>query len=138
MNDNLYFIASLKHTNKHHEHITFWGRVERGYTPVLGANAGKYVFGYAVDLNDGLDCLAVPVSVVKQLLSPEPYFRPDAPQRFYDQRGPVVDNTRANWNRMIAMSLPRTHIVKPKPEVFRGTRRSSPTSPLRHEGAPDA
>ena len=120
----LYFIASLKHTNKYHEHITFWGRMERGYTPVIGENAGQYVYGYAVDLNDGVDCLAVPVSVVKQLLAAEPYYRPHEPARFYDQRGPVVDNTRANWNRLIAMSLPRTNADKPKPEVFRGTRRS--------------
>lgn len=120
----LYFIASLKHTNKHHEHITWWGRMERGYTPVLGPNAGKYVYGYAVALNDGLDFLAVPVPVVNRLRSPEPYFRPGNPARFYDQRGPVVDNTRANWNRLIAASLPLLAGVKPKPEVFRGTRRS--------------
>jgi hypothetical protein len=120
----LYYIASLKHTSKGHEHITFWGRMERGYTPVVGAHAGQYVYGYAVDLNDGFDCLAVPVSAVKQLLSPEPYYRPEAPAKFYDQRGPVVDNTRANWDRLIAMSLARRNAIKPKPEVFRGTRRS--------------
>lgn len=121
---SLYLIASLKHTNKRHEHITFWGRMERGYTPVIGASVGHYVYGYAVDLNDGIDCLAVPASAVEQLVSSEPYFRPEAPARFYDQRGPVVDNTRANWNRLIAVSLPRSSSVTPKPEVFRGTRRS--------------
>lgn len=134
MSDNLYLIASLKHTHKHHEHIVWWGRMSRGYTPVVGANAGQYVYGYAVDLNDALDYIAVPVSAVERLLSPEPYFRPERPTRFYDQRGPVVDNTRANWNRLIAASLPRTVGGKPKPEVFRGTRRSFANSPAQNEG----
>jgi hypothetical protein len=117
-----YYIASLKHTHKGHEHIVWWQRNECGYTPVLGDYCGRYVFGYADDLNDGRSYIAVPVEVVEALASPEPCYRPGA--RFYDQRGPVVDNTRANWNRLIADSLPRKHAVKVKPEVFRGTRRA--------------
>lgn len=115
-----FFIASLKHTAKGHEHIVWWQRMECGYTPVLGDYAGRYVFGYAVDLNDGLNCIAVPVSAVLELASPEPYYKPGC--RLYDQRGPVVDNTRANWNRLIAASLGpgRTWIPRPKP--FRGHR----------------
>jgi len=119
-----YLIASLKHTCRDDEHIRWWGRMERGYTPVVGDSAGRYVYGYAVSLNDGLDCLAVPVSLVTQLLSPEPYFRPESPARFYDQRGPVVDNTHANWNALIAGALSFGRICKPKPEVFRGRRRA--------------
>lgn len=42
-----YLIASLKHTNKCHEHITFWGRFNRGYTPVVGAYAGRYCYEHA-------------------------------------------------------------------------------------------
>lgn len=48
-----YYIASLKHTNRYHEHITWWGRMGCGYTPVLGDRCGQYVYGYAVALNDG-------------------------------------------------------------------------------------
>jgi hypothetical protein len=118
-----YYIASLKHTHKGHEHIVWWQRNECGYTPVLGDYCGRYVFGYAVDLNDGLSYIAVPVGVVDALSKPEPYYKPGA--RFYDQRGPVVDNTRANWNRLIAASLkPGRSSTKVKPEVFRGKQRS--------------
>lgn len=120
-----FFIASLKHTNKHDEHITFWGRFHCGYTPVIGQYAGRYCFGEAVDLNDGRDYIAVPAHVVEKLLSPEPYYRPGSPQRWYDQRGPVVENTRANWNRLIAGSIKDgRHAEKVKVTPFRGQRQS--------------
>jgi hypothetical protein len=130
----LYMIASLKHTHRGHEHIVWWQRNECGYTPVLGDYCGRYVFGYADDLNDGRSYIAVPVDVVESLASPEPYYKPKA--RFYDQRGPVVDNTRANWNRLIAASLSRRFAVKVKPEVFRGTRQAikAKAAASMHEG----
>ncbi|AMM23025.1 hypothetical protein [Variovorax sp. PAMC 28711] len=120
-----YFIASLKHTSKGHEHITFWASNHRGYALAL-PRFGRYCFGEAVSLNDGLDCIAVPAEAIEPLLSPEPHFRNGfgVAARFYDTPGPVIDNTRANWNRLIAASLPRSMPVKPKPEVFRKTRRS--------------
>lgn len=124
MGENTYYIASLKHTSKSCEHITWWGRMSSGYTPVLGEYVGRYVYGYAVDLNDGWDCIAVPASAVEPLMSTEPYYRPERPARFYDQRGPVVLNSRANWNRLIAGSLQFGRHYKPKPEVFRGRMRS--------------
>lgn len=119
-----YYIASLKHTNRSHEHIAWWGPEWRGYTPVVGDRIGEYDEATAAKLNDGEDCLAIPVEAVKALLSPEPYWKPGA--RFYDQPGPVVDNTRHNWNALIAASLKagRKEDAKPRPEVFRGTRRS--------------
>ena len=119
-----YYIASLKHTNRQHEHIVWWGRMERGYTPVIGDHIGAYVYGEALGLNDGFDCLAVSVDAVMAMQSPEPHFRPEQPQRFYDQRGPVVDNSRSNWNRLIAASLKFGRVYAPKPEVFRGRRAS--------------
>lgn len=117
-----YYIASLKHTGKHDEHITWWGKAHRGYTPVIGDYVGEYELAEALKLNDGMDCLAVPVAAVKALLSPEPYWKPTA--RFYDQCGPVVDNRRAVWNRLVEASLQDGRQFKPKPVVFRGTRRS--------------
>jgi hypothetical protein len=119
-----YYIASLKHTNKGCEHITFWGVNWCGYTPVVGDRIGEYAEGDAAKLNDGEDYIAVPVEAVKALLSPEPYWKPGA--RFYDQRGPVVDNSRKNWNAMIKASMKagRPEGVKVKPEPFRGKRRS--------------
>ena len=117
-----YYIASLKHTHRDHEHITFWGPDWRGYTPVVGERIGTYSEEDAAKLNDGFDHIAVPIESVKALLSPEPYWKPGA--RFYDQRGPVVDNTRAIWSVLIAARLPSDSQHKPKPEPFRGQRRS--------------
>lgn len=117
-----FYIASLKHTNKRHEHITWWGKDHRGYTPVVGASIGEYVPEEAASLNDGVDYIAVPVAAVRTLLSPEPYYRQHAPARFYDQDGPVVDNSRSNWNRLIELSMKREGSTKPKPETHRGTR----------------
>lgn len=124
----LFIIASLKHTNKGHEHITFWGKDCCGYVlAVTDDRVGKYSEQEAQrHLNDGIDCLAVPVVAVTDLLSPRPYYAGSTGKArpFYDIDGPVVDNTRANWNRLIAASLPRNSIAKPKPEVFKGRRRS--------------
>ena len=122
--DERFYIASLKHTNKGHEHITWWAKNHCGYTPVVGANIGEYTLEEARDLNDGKSYIAIRISAVRRLLSTEPYFRPANPARFYDQRGPVVDNSRANWDRLIVESLDLGRVRKPKPEVFRGTRRS--------------
>jgi hypothetical protein len=124
-----FLIASLKHTHKGHEHITFWGPNYRGYVlaitdDLVGRYTAKFVAADA-HLNDGQSCIAVPEEEVKKLLSPTPHYSCQGVARpFYDIAGPVVDNTRANWNRLIAASLPRTNGVKPKPEVFRGMRRS--------------
>ena len=120
-----YYIASLKHTHTHHEHVTFWGPNRSGYTPVFGPYMGQYDLFDAVDLNDGMDYIAVPIEAVEALQAPEPYYKPGA--RFYDQRGPVVENTRANWNAMIAASIQSGREHKPKPEVFRGKRRATLT-----------
>lgn len=122
-----FYIASLKHTNKGHEHITFWGPDCCGYRLVIAEGTGRYSLDEAMRLNNGIDYIAVPVEAVKELLSPEPYFRNyvGVAARVYDTPGPVVDNTRANWNRLIANSLKDGRTAeKVKPEPFRGTRRS--------------
>jgi hypothetical protein len=114
-------IASLKHTHKHHEHIVFWGPNHCGYTPVL-EQAGHYGDFDSHKLNDGESYIAVPFDAVLALAVPTPFYKPGA--QFYDVAGPVVDNTRANWNALLAASLPAGRVVpKPKPEVFRGKRR---------------
>lgn len=125
-----YLIASLKHTSKSHEHITFWGPDYHGYVlTITDGHVGRYTAEFIAQdghLNDGECCIAVPEEAVNALLSPEPYFRNSRgiALRFYDTRGPVVDNTRANWNRLVAASMAEGRRQKPKPEVFRGTRRS--------------
>lgn len=122
-----FYIASLKHTHKTDEHITFWAALHRGYTPVFGSRIGRYCFGEAVSLNDGESYIAIPTEAVDSMLQPEPYFRTYKCEnaKFYDQHGPVLDNTRANWDALIAASLqPGRRVAKVKPEVFRGLRRS--------------
>lgn len=123
---DLYYIASLKHTTRDHEHITFWGPDWRGYTPVVGPNIGAYPLAEAIKLNDGESCLAVPVDAVGALLSPTPYFRNGfgVAARFFDQAGPVVDNTKENWTKLIAASLAEGRAHKPKPETHTKRRRS--------------
>lgn len=124
MDTPTYYIASLKHTQNHHEHIIWWGPDWCGYTPVVGPNIGAYSADVAAKLNDGEDCIAVPVTVVKALLSPEPYYKPGA--RFYDQPGPVVNNARVVWNALLAARLDagRNPLAKSKPTPFRGKRRT--------------
>jgi hypothetical protein len=124
MSEQRYYIASIKHTGKEHEHIAWWGRDHRGYTPVVGEYIGAYTIEDARKLNDGYDCIAVPVESVLRCLSPEPYFRPQNPARFYDQRGPVVENSRARWKELVIASLGEGRTYVPKPEVFRGKRRA--------------
>jgi hypothetical protein len=125
-----FVIASLKHTNKGHEHITFWGPDYRGYVLVVkdghvGTYSAEFIAKDGGHLNDGESCIAVPVEAVKALVSPQPYFAcGGTAARFYDTPGPVVNNTRDNWNVLIAASMKEHRRVKPKPEVFRGQRRS--------------
>ena len=124
-----YLIASLKHTSRHHEHITFWGPDWCGYVlAITDERVGKYPEAEVQSglLNDGVDCLAVPEDAVKALLVSTPFYANSqgVDRQFYDIAGPVVNNTRDNWNKLIAASLPRASGIKPKPEVFRGKRRS--------------
>ena len=121
-----FFIASLKHTNKGHEHIVWWAKDSNGYTPVFGDQVGRYGIAEADELNDGVSCLAVPVEAVEALLTAEPYYmleRGDEAHRFYDQRGRVVDNTKANWQALIDAS-PTRRTPKPKFHAHNGARRS--------------
>ena len=126
-------IASLVHTCKHHEHIIFWSADWKGYTPVAG-NAGRYDDEVALRrLNDGLVSIAVPEAVVMALSVPTPMSY--AGRQFYNVAGPVIDNTRANWDALIAGSLlgGRREGVKPKvgrDQLFRGRRNAIPAPRL--------
>lgn len=125
----MYIIASLKHTGKYDEHITFWGPDYRGYVVIIkDGHVGEYsaeLINKDGVLNNGVDCIAVPYGAVKTLLSPQPYYAcGGTAARFYDTPGPVVDNTRANWDRLIEAAMPRTSTTKVKPQIFKGTRRS--------------
>lgn len=126
-----YFIASLIHTQREHEHITFWRAEWNGYTPVLGEQVGEYEEDQALELNDGHDSIAVPVDAVRAIQSPEPCYKSGA--RFYADPGPVVENNRTNWNRLFAARLAkgRKEMIQPEPEVFRGPRTAIPCNDSR-------
>lgn len=128
-----YYIASIKHTNRYHEHITWWGPDSCGYTPVVGDRIGEYDADFAREHNTGMDYIAVPVEAVQALLSAEPEYKPGA--RFYDQRGPVVENTRENWQALIAASMIEGRYSKPKPVVFTGKWRVINRVPFRPPAA---
>lgn len=124
----MYIIASIKHTSREHAHITFWGPESRSYILALAdGRVGTYTAEEVCKggLNDGRDCIAIPFDAVMALRTPTPFFklRNGRVCRFYDVEGPVVDNTRANWDRLIAASLPRPEGFKPRPQVFRGKPR---------------
>ena len=120
--ENVYYIASICNTQNHHEHIMFWGKGRCGYYIVISDHMGQYDEAQAATLNDGVLYIAVPVSAVIAIQSPEPYYKPGA--RFYDARGPVVENTRKNWNALIKASMKDGRQREPKPNVFRGKRRA--------------
>lgn len=120
-----FYIASLKHTAKGHEHIVWWQKNQCGYTPVLGEYVGRYDEAEAATLNDGQSCIAVPVDVVDILARPEPHLLRRPEHRFYDQRGPVVNNTRANWNILIAASMVEGRHHRPRPAPFNQRREST-------------
>ena len=130
---SMFYIASLKHTGKDHEHITFWGVDHRGYTPVVGDHCGQYTLEEAAKLNDGVDYIAVPVATVQALLSPEPYFKTykGENQKFYDQHGPVALNASGTWSSLIAASLFHDQRKKKvrKPAAFTRTPRSFALAP---------
>lgn len=119
-----FYIASLKNTTCHREHILFYGPNWTGYTVVIGDITGEYGEEMARRMNDGEDTIAVPAEIVRTLISPQPFIQ--SGQAFYDQAGPVVRNCRANWNVMLKarMSPVQGDIAQPKPKVFRGTARS--------------
>lgn len=124
----LYVIASVKNTERENAHISFWGPNSRGYILALAeGRVGTYTAEQVRKggMNDGLDCIAVPFEAVLALRTPTPFYRRRDGQayQFYDVAGPVVENTRANWDRLIAASLPRPAGEKPRPKIFRGKQR---------------
>lgn len=124
-----YVIVSVKNTERENAHISFWGPNSRGYILALAeGRVGTYTAEQVRKggLNDGLDCIAVPFDVVMALRTPTPFYKRRDGQacQFYDVAGPVVENTRANWDRLIAASLPRPAGDRPRPKIFRGLRRS--------------
>lgn len=123
MTQQMYYLASLKHTSKKHEHITFWGKNHAGYTPVIGDYIGAYTWDEAIKISDGVDTIAFPVELASVLGVPEP--RMTNGKKFYDQVGHCILNDELSWafimQHKLVMREPKNKI---KPEYFRGKRRT--------------
>lgn len=105
-----FYIASVKHTHKAHDYITFWRPEDKGYAWPLSWS-GKYNEEQVAEgrawYHNGEDSIAVPVQVVEKLGVPP------KPGMVDNDVGPVVLNTRDNWNTLIAGVLqPPSQAVK--------------------------
>lgn len=122
MSQQMYYLASLKHTNKGHEHIVFWGKNHCGYTPVIGNYIGAYSFMEAMEISDGIDTIAFPVEVASTLIVPEPRMKNGL--KFYDQVGSCILNDELSWAFIIQNGIYQPPTKKIKPEYFKGKRRT--------------
>ena len=98
-----YIILSLKHTSNKSLHIIMWAPDSRGYAWVI-PSAGVYGEAEAQRLNDGRDCIAVPVAVVHSLAVPQPAANEEG-RRFYDTPGDCLKNDRETWIKLMASSM---------------------------------
>lgn len=104
------FIASVAHTQKGHKYITFWRPDNAGYAWPLswsGRYCSQQVLEEMTYYNDGIHTIAVPVEVVEKLAIPPEKGMVD------NDAGPVVLNTRENWNALVqAVIRPPLNEVK--------------------------
>lgn len=112
--EELYYIASLRHTRKADDFITFWRADNAGYAWPLQW-AGQYnrasVEAEMDYYHNGDRSIAVPVGVVSSLAVPPASGKVDG------DTGPVVMNTAENWKALIAAMI-CAPAIPPKPEIF--------------------
>lgn len=109
------FIVSVKHTRRFHRYVTLWRPDCRGYCwplPWAGQYSTEQVDREPDYLNNGEHTLAVRAEVIRALAE-DP-----RPGDVDGDTGPVVANTRKNWNAIIAGAIAPPQ-RKPKPEVRR-------------------
>lgn len=99
-----YLIAHIGHTNKHHEHVTWWKPDSRGYTICID-KAGRYTADDAADICRTGENIAVLLPEVDRLARTTPYYRLSNGTlgKLYDG-GPhrPVPNSRGCWNALLA------------------------------------
>lgn len=106
-----FYIVSIRHTPARDIYITFWRPDDRGYAYPLSW-AGRYprerVAGHLGYYNDGHNNIAVPCRVV------DPLSVAPANGLIDNDAGPVVPNSRANWNTLLAAVI-EAPAFRPKP-----------------------
>lgn len=114
---NEYLIAHIGHTNRHHEHITWWKPESRGYTICID-KAGLYDEAEARSICRGGICIAVRKDHVQPLSRTTPYYRRSNGElsKLYDG-GPhsVVPNSADAWRAIKALSMYCGKTERPTP-----------------------
>lgn len=113
-----YLIAHIGHTNRHHEHITWWNPDSLGYTVCID-KAGLYSETEARSICRVGICIAVAKDVAEPLSRSTPYYRRSNGElaKLYDG-GPhkVVANCLTDWKVLLAGRLANcAHPEKPTP-----------------------
>ena len=118
MNEELYYVISLKHTRRNDLYITAWASADQGYRWALSL-AGRYsrtrILAHPGYYNSGCSNIAVPCFVLNAIaVAPIP--------RHHDgDTGPCVPNTRASWDQIL-VNIIQPPGSQPNPE-FKGARR---------------
>lgn len=119
-----YLIAHIGHTQKHHEHVTWWKPDSCGYTVCIDM-AGRYGEEEARSICQYGECVAVRVQAVEPLVRSTPYFRASGGRlaKMYDG-GPhrPVENGAQEWRNLLSnrlMCSKKTERPTPMPESKR-------------------
>lgn len=116
--DMEYLIAHIGHTNKSHEHVTWWNPDSKGYTICIG-KAGLYSEDEARSICRNGSCIAVPKDVAEAWERSTPYYRKQdgSLNKLYDG-GPhrVVPNEKVVWQYLLSGRLHKcAHPIAPTP-----------------------
>lgn len=118
----LYYIISVKHTQKRDKFITFWAPDNKGYRFRL-QGAGQYTHETVMEhpgyYNSGHADIAVPVEVVDAMTTmTTPADMLDGPD------GPAVLNKPKNWRKLMAAVIaPTKNPIKPNAIYFGKNRK---------------
>lgn len=109
-----YLIAHIGHTQKHHEHVTWWKPDSRGYTICID-KAGRYSEAQALSICRTGENIGVPVNAVQPLARSTPYYRQSSGKLagLYDG-GPhrPVPNSRDAWSAILSLRVFPSHASK--------------------------
>lgn len=121
-----FYVISVTHTQREHQYITVWRPDDKGYAWPLSW-AGRYPHERilaSLDYYHGGGNVAVPCNLLDEIAVPP------TPKTVDNDAGPVVLNTKENWQRIIqylATFEPKP-LRFPKPEYKGAPRRKDQTN----------